>query len=72
MILSLPPPPAGGLSPYFQRLTQALVSSMGPVVSQKEAARQIILSSPNGTNYAVTVSDGGSLVVSAISGKQPF
>ena len=72
MLLSLPPPPPWGLSQYLTRFIQTLVQALSPVVSQTEAARQIILQSPNGTNYSVTVSDVGALVVAGISGKTPF
>jgi hypothetical protein len=47
----------------------ALQRIFASVVSQDQAAPRIILRSPNGTTYAVTVEDAGTLLVTAISGK---
>lgn len=69
MILLLPPAPQGGLNQYFTRLGQALAKALSPVVSQNEAAARVILQSPNGTNYNVTVDDAGTLVVAVNDGK---
>jgi len=54
---------------YLSRLVQVITSSLKPALSQNEASSQIILTSPNGTNYSVTVSNAGALVVAANSGK---
>lgn len=40
-----------------------------PVVSQDEAAARIILRSPNGTTYSVTVDNAGTLSTAVIDGK---
>lgn len=54
---------------YIGRVLDTIRKALIPLVSSREAAQQIILRSPNGTNYAVTVSDAGALVVAGISGK---
>lgn len=69
MILSFPPPPPGQTGSYLLKLVDTLRRAFAPVVSQNEAAARIILQSPNGTNYSVTVSDVGALVVTLNDGK---
>lgn len=53
------------LGQFMAQLRKALV----PAVSYMEAAPRVILQSPNGTNYSVTVSDLGALVVALNDGK---
>ena len=60
-------PPAG--PGYLSSLVVALKKAFLPVVSCEEAAPRIILQSPNGTNYNVTVSNAGALVVALNDGK---
>lgn len=44
-----------------------------PVVSQDEAAARVLLRSPNGTVYSVTVDDAGVISTAVIDGKsRPF
>lgn len=64
--LNLPQPPAGGLGTYLARLNQTLIRAFLDVVTVSEPARQIMLVSPNGTKYAVTVSDAGTLITTAV------
>lgn len=49
------PPPGTGLPQILDAIRQALI----PAVSQNEATPRIILLSPNGTSWAVTIDDAG-------------
>lgn len=40
-----------------------------PAISQDEAAARVLLRSPNGTVYSVTVNDAGTLSTAVIDGK---
>lgn len=69
MLLSLPPPPPGPMGTYLGRLLDTIRKALIPVVSQNEAAARVILRSPNGTSYNVTVDDAGTLQVAVNDGK---
>jgi hypothetical protein len=68
VIVSLPSPPPGSLGQYLGRVLDTIRRAFGRVVATDEAAPGIILQSPNGTAYTVTVDDAGALQV-ALSGK---
>ena len=59
--LPLAPPQYSG--PFFNLFFATLRRYLGQAVSKDEETARIILRSPNGTNYDVTVSDVGALVV---------
>jgi len=59
------PNPNAGLGVILDTLRRALI----PAISQDEAAHRLILRSPNGTTYSVTVSDAGVLSTAVIDGK---
>ena len=63
MQVSLPPP--GNLT----LLINALRGVFSSVVSQDQACNRIILASPNGTTYAITVDNAGTVTSTAITGK---
>ena len=52
---------------FLNYLIQTLQRYFGPVVSRDEETPRIILRSPSGKLYDVTVSDAGALVVTATS-----
>lgn len=59
------PPPAAPISVVLDTIRRALI----PAVSQDEAAARVLLRSPNGTVYSVTVADNGTLSTEVIDGK---
>lgn len=48
---------------FFNTLFMQLQRYFGSAVSQDEEAPRIVLRSPNGTRYDLTVSDAGALVI---------
>jgi hypothetical protein len=52
---------------FFNLLLQQLTRYFGLTVSQDQEAPRIVLRSPNGTNYDLTVSDVGVLAVTPTS-----
>ena len=48
---------------FFNNLFQLLTRAFGDAVGKDSETPRVILRSPNGTNYDVTVSDAGALVV---------
>jgi hypothetical protein len=59
----LPLAPDKYSGPFFNQLLATLRRYLGQAVSKDEETHRIILRSPNGTNYDVTVTDLGALVV---------
>jgi hypothetical protein len=65
--LTLPQPPASGaLGQYLARLNQTLIRAFMGVATQDDGVPRIILTSPNGTQYAVTVDNSGNLITTAV------
>lgn len=66
MQVLLPPPPASipAIPGYLQSLWRSLTTALNSAVSSSEGAPRIILRSPNGTLYQVTVDDAGTLQTS--------
>ena len=56
------PPPSSSMGVILDTIRRALI----PAVSQDEAAARVLLRSPNGTVYAVTVSDAGVLSTTVV------
>ena len=69
MIVNFTIPPLQYSQTWMSQTVDAVKRAMLSVVSKDEAAPRIILRSPDGTIYSVTVSDAGALVVAAMSGK---
>ena len=67
MRVLLPPPPPN--FPYMAQLLAVLRRIVSAAISQDEAAARVILQAPDETTWAVTVSNAGALVVTAIDGK---
>ncbi len=49
---------------FLNQIMQSLTAYFGLAVAKDEETHRIILRSPNGTKYDVTVSDVGALVIS--------
>jgi hypothetical protein len=62
MLINFPPPPPGS-KPGKDRLTDTMRTAFKTVVSSEQPAPRLILQSPNGTNYTITVEDDGTLRV---------
>ena len=69
MIFNGPIPPAGPLQPFFQQVLDTIRKAFIPVVSKDEATPRILLQSPNGSIYSVTVNDSGTLQTALNDGK---
>lgn len=59
------PSPSSPMGTILDTIRRALI----PAVSQNEAAARVLLQSPNGTVYSVTVDDAGTLSTAVIDGK---
>lgn len=59
------PNPASPMGVILDTIRRALI----PAISQDEAAARVLLRSPNGTVYSVTVDDTGTLSTAVIDGK---
>jgi hypothetical protein len=65
MNINLPPAPERYSTAFFNNFFQILSRVFNQIVAKDGETPRIILRSPNGTNYDVTVSDAGVLVVTA-------
>jgi hypothetical protein len=59
------PPPSTPMGTILDTIRRALI----PAISQDEAAARLLLTSPNGTIYSVTVDDAGVLTTAVNDGK---
>jgi hypothetical protein len=59
------PNPGSPMGVILDTIRRALI----PAISQDEAAARVLLRSPNGTVYSVTVDDAGTLSTAVIDGK---
>lgn len=69
MIVSFPSPPSNYASNAMTQILDTIRRAFVSVVSSNEAAPRILLQSPNGTVYQITVSDTGALTTAVQSGK---
>ena len=58
------PPPNSPMGVILDTIRRAFI----PAISQDEAAPRVLLRSPNGTIYSVTVSDAGVISTAVIDG----
>ncbi|CAB4200664.1 hypothetical protein UFOVP1339_59 [uncultured Caudovirales phage] len=67
MIISIPtlPPVLAPLRPVLDTIRRAFA----PLISRDEATPHILLLSPNGTTYTLTVSDAGVVATAVNDGK---
>lgn len=66
MKLFIPNPPSRYEQGTFNTILDTIKKSMIPAVSIEEAAGGILLQSPNGSVYKLTVDDTGTLVTTAV------
>lgn len=59
------PNPTSPMGVILDTIRRALI----PAISQDEAAARVLLRSPNGTVYSVTVDDAGVISTAVIDGK---
>jgi hypothetical protein len=59
MLVNFPSPPAG--QQFLNQLLGTLRQAFASAVSQDQAAPRILLTSPNGTIYSLTVDNAGTL-----------
>lgn len=59
------PNPSSPMGVILDTIRRALI----PAISQDEAAARLLLRSPNGTIYSVTVDDAGVISTAVIDGK---
>ena len=59
------PNPGSPMGVILDTIRRALI----PAISQDEAAARVLLRSPNGTIYSVTVDDAGVISTAVIDGK---
>ena len=69
MLISFPPPPPGPFGTYLARVLESLRRALSRAVSTDEGVSRIILVSPNGTSYSVTVDNSGTLSTTLNDGK---
>jgi hypothetical protein len=76
MRANLPPAPPSYDSSYFTRAFASLDTVLGFSVSRIEAVEGVLLQSPNGSVYKVSVDNAGNLVTTAValgqSGAPPY
>lgn len=63
MNIILPPPPTNYNQNFLTQAFDTLKRALIPGVSQDEATSRILLQSPDGTVYQLTVDNGGTLTV---------
>ena len=69
MNIIIPPPPTSYNQSAITQAFDAIKRAFIPAVSKDEAVSRILLQSPNGTVYSVTIADDGTLTTTANSGK---
>jgi len=69
MIIQFPVPPGTIGQAFIIQILDIIRRSFVSLISKDEAAPRILLQSPNGTVYAITVSDIGVVTTAVISGK---
>lgn len=76
MRANLPPAPPAYDAGYFSRALSALDQVIGQTVTKIEAVESVLLQSPDGSVYKVTVDNSGNLVTTAVplgqSGSPPY
>ena len=65
MNILLPTPPGNYNPTFITQAFDAIKRALLPGVSQDEAAPRILLQSPDGTVYQITVENGGTITVAS-------
>lgn len=63
MLVTFPTPPSGQYSSFLSQTLDTIRQAFNACTSSQQVSAKVILQSPNGTSYDVTVSDAGALVV---------
>lgn len=63
---TLPSPPERYEASYFSRTLNALNRAISGAISKDTAAGSLLLQSPNGSVYKLTVDDSGNLTTTAV------
>lgn len=66
IIQPFPQPPTDYSGPFMQRVLETVRSSFSRVVGKEEAVPQVLLLSPGGKVFSVTVSDTGTLTTTQV------
>lgn len=66
MNVNLPPPPRTYDVGAFSQILNVIKTSLSFAVSKEEAVDSILLQSPNGSVYKLSVDDTGTLVTTAV------
>lgn len=69
MIVSMPPAPQKYGQTEWNNILDFIKRSMIPIVTRTEAVDRILLRSPDGTTYAVTVDNSGTISAVVEDGK---
>ena len=69
MNINLPITPSIIDQTYIAQLVAVLRTSLSPAITKDEATSRILLSSPDGTVYSITVSDTGTITATVNDGK---
>lgn len=69
MIFSMPPAPSQYSAMALNQLLDRIKRALLPVVSKDEAVSRLLLQAPDGTIYAVTVDNTGTLTTAINDGK---
>lgn len=69
MKVTFPQPPSGPFYQFYTQVFDTIRKAFVGVVSQNEASARVLLQSPDGTVWAVTVDDTGALVTEVNDGK---
>ena len=67
MRANLPPAPPAYDAAYFSRALSALDQVIGQTVTKIEAVESVLLQSPDGSVYKLTVDNAGNLVTTAVA-----
>lgn len=70
MIVNFPSPSPGNITGlFFVQVLETIKRAFLPVLTKDEAAPRVLLQSPNGSVYAVTVGNTGTLTTTLVDGK---
>jgi len=71
MIIIMPPTPQKYDASAWSSILDFIKRSMIPVVSRTEAVDRVLLRAPDGTTYALTVDNSGTLTTTVENGNTP-
>lgn len=69
MIIIMPPAPKAYKETSLNSILDYIKRALIPVVSRTEATDRILMRSPSGTTYSVSVNDSGTLITAIEDGK---